>query len=100
MTQLLHPQGKRPWYPLDRRLGGLQCQPGCGGRRKIPSPYPSTIPLSYPCPLKIANKSRKLQIMGMAITTQNYINKEIKSRLNSGNTYYHSVQNILSSHKM
>jgi hypothetical protein len=25
------PQGKSPWYPLDRRLGGNQSQSGCGG---------------------------------------------------------------------
>jgi hypothetical protein len=30
--------------------------------------------------------------------TKNLIQEEIKRRLNSGNTYYHSVQNLLSSH--
>jgi len=29
-------------------------------------------------------------------TIQNYIQEEIKSRLKSGNVYYHSVQNLLS----
>jgi hypothetical protein len=24
----LYPRGKSPWYPLDRRLGGLQSQSG------------------------------------------------------------------------
>jgi hypothetical protein len=28
MPQLLYLQGKRPWYPLDRRLGGPQSQSG------------------------------------------------------------------------
>jgi hypothetical protein len=28
---LLHPQGKSPWYPLDRRLGGPQSWSGCSG---------------------------------------------------------------------
>jgi len=30
-------------------------------------------------------------------TNENYINEEIKSRLNSGNACYNSVQNLLSS---
>jgi hypothetical protein len=32
------------------------------------------------------------------LTNKNGIHDEIKSRLNSGNAYYHSVQNLLSSH--
>jgi hypothetical protein len=31
------------------------------------------------------------------VTNQNLIQKEIKRRLNSGNTCFHSVQNLLSS---
>jgi hypothetical protein len=34
MPQLLYPQGKSPWYPLDRRLGGPQSQSGHGGEEK------------------------------------------------------------------
>jgi hypothetical protein len=34
----------------------------------------------------------------MAVTNKNFIQEEIKRRLNSGNAYYHSVQNLLSSH--
>jgi len=30
----LYPQGKSPWYPLDRRLGGLQSPSGRGGEEK------------------------------------------------------------------
>jgi hypothetical protein len=33
----------------------------------------------------------------MTVTNQNLIQEEIKRRLNSGNAYYHSVQNLLSS---
>jgi hypothetical protein len=33
----------------------------------------------------------------MTLTNQNDIHDEIKGRLNSGNAYYHSVQNLLSS---
>jgi hypothetical protein len=35
--------------------------------------------------------------LGTALTNQNDIHDEIKSRLNSGNACYYSVQNILSS---
>jgi hypothetical protein len=40
----------------------------------------------------------KFQIFGYNTTDQNCMNKEIKSRLNSENAYYHSVQSLLSSH--
>jgi len=30
----LYPQGKSSYYPLDRRLGGLQSRSGCGGEEK------------------------------------------------------------------
>jgi hypothetical protein len=33
----LYPQGKSPWYPLDRRLSGPQSRSGRGVKRKIPS---------------------------------------------------------------
>jgi hypothetical protein len=32
------PQGKSPWYALDRRLGGPQSGSGRGGEEKNPSP--------------------------------------------------------------
>jgi len=35
--------------------------------------------------------------LGTALTNQNSIQEEITSRLKSGNAYYHSVQNLLSS---
>ena len=37
--------------------------------------------------------------LGTTLTNQNSIAEEIKSRLNSGNASYHSVQNILSIQK-
>jgi hypothetical protein len=40
---------------------------------------------------------QQLKHLGMALTNQNFIQEEIKSRLNSGNACCHSVQNILSS---
>jgi hypothetical protein len=36
----LTPQKKSPWYPLDRRLGGLQSRSGRGGEEKNPQPPP------------------------------------------------------------
>jgi len=35
---LLYPVGKEPWYPLDRRLGGLQIQSGLSGEERKSQP--------------------------------------------------------------
>jgi hypothetical protein len=52
--------------------------------------------------IRIANESyenvAKFKCLGTTRTDQNDIHDEIKSRLNSGNACYYSVQNILSSH--
>jgi hypothetical protein len=42
----------------------------------------------------------QFKYLGTALLYQNSIQKEIKSRLKSGNACYHSVQNILSSRKI
>jgi len=34
----LYPQGKNPWYPLDRRLGGPYSRSGSGGGEKSSQP--------------------------------------------------------------
>jgi flagellar hook protein FlgE len=48
--------------------------------------------------IRIANEPfGKIKYLGMTLTNQNDIHDEIKNRLNSGNTCYHSVQNLLSS---
>jgi len=39
----------------------------------------------------------EFKYLGTTLTNQNAIQEEIKSRLRSGNTCYHSVQNLLSS---
>jgi hypothetical protein len=36
----LYPQGKSPWYPLDRRLGGPQSRSGHGGEEENSQPPP------------------------------------------------------------
>jgi hypothetical protein len=40
----LYPQGKSPWYPLDRRLGGPQRWSGYGGKEKNSQPLPGLEP--------------------------------------------------------
>jgi hypothetical protein len=50
--------------------------------------------------IKIVNSSfqyvAKFRYLGTTLTYQNCMHKEIKSRLNSGNACYHSVQSLLS----
>jgi hypothetical protein len=46
---------------------------------------------------KAFEKLEYFKCLGAALTDQNPIHKEIKSRLKSGNVCYHSVQNLLSS---
>jgi hypothetical protein len=51
--------------------------------------------------IKLASRSledvSQLKYFGKTGTNQNFIQEEIKRRLNSGNACYHSVQNLLSS---
>jgi hypothetical protein len=51
--------------------------------------------------MKMANRSfenvSQFKYLRTTVTNQNFIQEEIKRRLNSGNSCYHSVQNLLSS---
>jgi hypothetical protein len=51
--------------------------------------------------IRVANKSLEkvaiFKYLGATLTDQNCIHEEIRSRLNSGNAYYHAIQNISSS---
>jgi hypothetical protein len=51
--------------------------------------------------IKTANRSfanvSQFKYLRMTVRNQNWIQEEIKRRLNSGNACYHSVQNLLSS---
>jgi len=40
----LYPQGKSPWYQVDRRLGVTQSRSGCGGEEKNSQPPPEIEP--------------------------------------------------------
>jgi hypothetical protein len=56
--------------------------------------------LTYPV-MKIDNspfeRVEEVKYLGTTLTNKNSIQEEIKSRLNSGNACFHSVQNLLSS---
>jgi hypothetical protein len=51
--------------------------------------------------IKITNRSfenvSQFKYLGTKVINQDFIQKEIKRRLNPGNACYHSVQNLLSS---
>jgi hypothetical protein len=42
----------------------------------------------------------QFRYLGMAVTSRNLIQEDIKMRLNSGNACYHSVQNLLPSRRL
>jgi L-asparaginase/Glu-tRNA(Gln) amidotransferase subunit D len=41
-----------------------------------------------------SERAEEFKYLGTVLTNQNYIQKEIKSKLKSGNAFFHSMQNI------
>jgi hypothetical protein len=59
----LYPQGKSPWYPLDRRLGGPQSQSGRGGEEKNSQPLLGLEPpIIQPVAQRCTTELTRLQI--------------------------------------
>jgi hypothetical protein len=48
----LYPQGKSPWYPLDRKLGEPQSRSGRGGEEKNSQPPPAIEPSNLDRPAR------------------------------------------------
>jgi len=63
MPQPLYPQGKSPWYPLDRRLGGPQSCSGHGGEEKNSQPPPGIEPLNPDHPAPCKNEQNMLKML-------------------------------------
>jgi hypothetical protein len=60
----LYPQGKSPWYPLDRRLGKPQSQSGHGGEKKNSKPLPGLEPpIMQPVAQRYATEISRLLIV-------------------------------------
>jgi hypothetical protein len=69
----LYPEGKRPWYSLNRRLGELQSRSGRGGEDRNSQPLPELEPpiiqlvaQRYTTELSRLMKHFMLQIVNMA----------------------------------
>jgi hypothetical protein len=59
--QPLYPQGKSLWYPLDRRLDGLQSRSGHGGEEKNSHPLPLLeLPIIQPIAQRCATELTRL----------------------------------------
>jgi hypothetical protein len=68
MSQPVYPQGKSPWYPLDKGLGGPQSCSECSGEEKNSQPLPGLeTPIIQPALLISAQNSHDL----------NYIPREV-----------------------
>jgi hypothetical protein len=74
----LYSQGKSPWYPLDRRLGGSHSCSGHSGKEKNPSPCPELNPRT-PIVQPIAQCYTDWVIMALVIHTCRTCNYWTKS---------------------
>jgi hypothetical protein len=62
---------------------GMSCHQNAGQNNNLPTAS------------KSFENMTKFKFLGITVTTGNSIHEEIKSRLNSGNAYCHSIQNLL-----
>jgi hypothetical protein len=66
----LYLQGKIPWYPLDRRLGGPQSRSGRGGEEKNSQPPPGIEPYNPDRPAR-SSALYRLSYHGSALKYEN-----------------------------
>jgi hypothetical protein len=82
--QPLYPQGKSPWYPLDRKLGGPQSWYECGVEEKNSHPCldPSPVHLAHSPALYhwvIPAEEEDLYIVPCLIKTSFHFNEKFRS---------------------
>jgi len=69
----LHPQGKSPWYPLNRRLDVPQSRSGRGGEEKDFRPLPGLeLPLIQPIAQRCTSVGPKINPVGNFIVGLKY----------------------------
>jgi hypothetical protein len=89
--QPLYPQGKSPWYPLDRRLGGPQSRSGRGDEAKNSQPPPGIEPLNPDRPARSPALYR-LSYHGSYLQRHKYFNLSITG--NADNYFLFQMQNV------
>jgi hypothetical protein len=67
----LYSQGKNPWYPLDRRMGGSQSRSGCSGEEKTSQLLPGLEPpIIWPVAQRYTTELSRLLIYGEEVGTK------------------------------
>jgi hypothetical protein len=84
----LYPQGKSPWYPLDRRLGGPQSRSGRGGEEKNSQPPPGIEPYNPDRPARSPALYR-LSCDGSLLNCNRDKNNNNKNNNNNNNNNKH-----------
>jgi len=84
MTQPLYTQGKSPWYPLDRRLGGPQSRSGRGGEEKNSPPPPGIVPQNSDHPVRSPEIHRVITALKvtLSLSLSKYRTMKTQSLLN------------------
>jgi hypothetical protein len=93
-AQALYPQGKSPWYPLDRRLGGTQSRSGHSGEEKNFQPLPGLEPpiiqpVAQRCTTELSRLFQPNRHIGKRMNISKYEGKELQ------NLYQHDNENII-----